>query len=396
MDAWDNARMHREVCIALLDAYIPHGQRAAFERAVGISRRWYARVRDVYADALPSVTIAQRIARYLPAPQADRQAFLEHFHAARFASQQLEQRRRRTPSSVDDGRHAAAACRALAQQAQTSSDPARARQIWHDVRQCGQRTLATLSPRAMPLAYVEQCACLALAEYRVGSVARGLYWAKIGRQCAEAYDSGVRAFVREAAQRLELRFEIAHMEALGYEYLRLPEHADRLRTAAMAALPESAQAVGQVQLYGHRLATLPLAARFAVREAEWLAQRTEEAVTRLGWAQKAALSQHALADAYLARGNALNRRRARQIITAITDAMETIARDDLTVRAGWHITLARLHWHDGDHPAWQARIQALLAQTRYLEGSWRHRALIAEYGDSMRALMLQTPHDTAE
>jgi len=71
---YDQAHLHREVCLAVLDAYLPHGAAHKLAQVVGVTPQWFAYFRQADSFSMPSLALAQRIAAKLPAPAAYRQA----------------------------------------------------------------------------------------------------------------------------------------------------------------------------------------------------------------------------------------------------------------------------------------------------------------------------------
>lgn len=188
-----DAEHHREAATALLRYLVPHGQRGAFSKQVGISASHLSQILAV--DDLPrqpdrrnpSPALIERIVHAVPAPLDVREALRNHLLAARCA--------------IDIGRDALAhtpeqwsemvwEIRQASHQATFAPDGATAGRLYRSVVTAGRELAGVISADAHPLELVELHLCLHDALCVLDASATALYYALTARDLLASQPSG--------------------------------------------------------------------------------------------------------------------------------------------------------------------------------------------------------------
>ena len=389
----DKADIHREVCVAILDAFVPHGQRGKFIKSVGYTKQWYSYIRQANSFRMPSLETARKIAENLPAPKSYQQAFFHHLAEARKAYEAANQevfQRTAFRQPVDDYLQE---LKSSFSEATFDGDMYEARDQYRRVLEQGKVLITNLHPDIYFLEYLEVCSLMAHACYVLDNAASGLYWAKLGRCLAEDYETFNNQYKR---QRLDnLRFLLARDEALGYHNLKNPKLAQQYYNRAETLLPNDSKIIRLADVYRNRLISLSTLPRFTVGKAAGLAGQAEKVFEKRGDELSLLLNNEALARAYIVYGSSLNLRRAKKLLHYTQERLDLLPNAGPLHSTVVLITKARLHWHENDRSSWEHTIKEALTITTQAGLFHQHRKIVKEYGEAL-VPFLKTEHQLHE
>ena len=282
------AEMHREVYVAILKSWIPHGKKGDFARRIGITREYFSYlcaldhpVDDRYpTKRLSSPEMAQKIAAALPASPEIRHSLVEnmtlaHDNAAKahyVTRDFVDQRRAGELLSEIETAH---------QQATFGRDAVNVRRSYRVVRDAAAGLLPHLSPQIYPASYAQTCLYLHDAQCVLDRPDDALRYTKLARLVLENLDVFEPGFNKEQMDFLEIN--ALRGEAVAYHNLGLDREVPRLYEAARATsayrnAPEFwAPLVGRDMLN----ATVEIP-RSSIRKAKALAQEIEGICEKTG------------------------------------------------------------------------------------------------------------------
>jgi len=385
---YDQAHLHREVCLAVLNAYLPHGAAHKLAQLVGVTPQWFAYFRQADSFSMPSLALAQRIAAKLPAPAAYRQAFVEHLAAARQAYVAAKQEihnhaQSRLPISdylqeLDAAFYAAN----FGPNLQTT------KQHYQRAFALARLIVTHAAPEVYPLEYMQTCATLLHICIALDQVADGLYWIKLGNHLAQQLTVNDLPTLLQRDQLRHRRYLLARDEALGYHHLGDDKK-------ALLCYNHAAQQLGdhpnprsqQGDLARNRLISLPGSGRFAIGDAEALAQRAIFVFEQKNDALGLLLNRQALAHAYLAVGNRKNLKKAERSLDGLLTELEALPNAGQIHRAVVLQTSAELCWRRGDQSNWQTLIRQTLEITRQAGLAHFYNQLCDQYGAALNPVL---------
>jgi len=236
------AEMHREVYIAILKSWIPHGEKGDFARRVGITREYFSYLcaldHPVAAryptKRLPSPEMAEKFAAALPAPPEIRRSLIEnmtlaHTNAAEahYVTQDfVDQHRAGELLSEIEGAH---------QQATFGVDAPNVRRSYRLVRDAAAGLLPHLSPQIYPASFAQTCLYIYDAQCVLDRADDALRYAKLAHLVLENLDVFEPGYSKEQTDFLAIN--TIRGEAVAYHNLGLDREVPRLfeRTRATSA-----------------------------------------------------------------------------------------------------------------------------------------------------------------
>ena len=275
------AEMHREVYVAILKSWIPHGEKGDFARRIGITREYFSYlcaldhpVDDRYpTKRLPSPEIVEKIAAALPAPPEIRRSLIEnmtlaHANAAKahYVTRDFVGQRRAGELLTE--------IEIAHQQATFGTSPPKVRRSYRVVRDAAANLLPHLSPQIYPASFAQTCLYIHDAQCVLDRADDALRYAKLARLVLENLDMFEPGFNKEQTDFLEIN--AIRGEAVAYHNLGLDHQVPRLFEAARATsayrnVPEFwAPLAGRDMLN----ATVEIP-RYSIRKAKTLAQEIE-------------------------------------------------------------------------------------------------------------------------
>jgi hypothetical protein len=385
---YDQAYLHRATSIAVLDAYLPHGNLHKFAAAVGVSPQWFTYFRQADSFSMPSLELARRIVGQLPAPPTYCQAFYEHLAEARkayLAAQDAVQRRSAVGAPIHEY---LAECNAAFYAATFGGNLDQTQQ--HYLRALAlARTIVTQSaPEVYPLEYMEVCGTLLHICIALDRVAEGLYWIKVGNHLTQQLTTAELPTQAARERLLHLRYILARDEALGYHHLGDDKAAlvcyDR---AAYHLAHHYNPRAKQGDLARNRLLSLPGTARFTLSDAESLARQAKPVFEQQSDWLGLLLNQQALACAYMAYGNAKNLKRADHLLDGLLIKLTALPNAGQVHRAVVLQAQAGLYWRRGDTASWQVVMQQVWPIVRQAGLVYYANRLVNQYGETLNALL---------
>jgi len=211
LDAISLALIHRETYVAILESWVPHGEKGEFARRVGITQEYLSYlcaldhpVRGKYpTKRLPSPELARKIAEVIPAPKEVKQSLLEnmelaHVNAARahYATQQFLEDRRGAELLSDLER--------FHRSATFGTDRAQVRRAYRAVRDGAAALIPCLPPESYPASFAQACLYLHDAQCVLDRADDALRYAKLARLVLEAPGRFEPGFNREQFEHLEI------------------------------------------------------------------------------------------------------------------------------------------------------------------------------------------------
>lgn len=375
LDAFSLAEVHREVYVAILDGWVPYGQRGDYARRAGITREYLsllcqldhaARVGE-YQLRLPSPAVAQRLAAALPAPPEIRASLFDHMEAAHF---QAHQGRRVIRQYLAERRVAAVLTelQGLHRQATFNSDPAQSERAYRSLRTAAADVAAQLLPARHPASYAQTCLYIHDAQCVLDRADDALYYAKLARLVLEVTD-GEAGFARPQVN--DLYINAVRGEAVAYHNLGL----DRL----VPALADEAEATPAYHDAGDfwqplvsrdRLNALVNIPRFGLRAARRVAEASLAVCERTGDGFTRFLVQESWLRSLVQRG-AL--KAAHRLLAETQDLLPRLPQAGPLHRALLYRTAANLARQAGDQAGWRQNVRdfAILTRQAGLKHQWR-------------------------
>jgi len=282
------AEMHREVYVAILKSWIPHGGKGDFARRVGITREYFSYlcaldypVEDRFpTKRLPSLEMAEKIAAALPAPPKIRHSLIENMtlaHAnatkAHYVTRDfIDQRRAGELLSEIEGAH---------QQATFGRDAPNVRRSYRVVRDAAAGLLPQLSPQIYPASFAQTCLYIHDAQCVLDRADNALRYAKLARLVLETLDVFEPGFSKEQTDFLEIN--AVRGEAIAYHNLGLDRKVPDLYQRICATSAYRNVREFWAPLAGRDLLNAAVEIpRYSIRKAKALAQEIEKICERKG------------------------------------------------------------------------------------------------------------------
>ncbi len=352
------AEIHREVYVALLKSWIPHGQRGDFARRVGITREYlsYLCALDENVERrLPSALIAKRLAAALPAPPEIKRSLIENIDLARAKAAQV----RYDVRSVINQRRVSeliAELDASHQQATFGVEAVEVARKYRFTRDAALLLLSQISPESYPAAYAQTCMYLHDAQCVLDRADDALRWSKIAALVLENVDPLEDGIEREYADNLYIN--TVRGQAVAYNnlglYQRVPEiveraqHTNAYRNANDFWMP----------LVGRDMLTnLSRTPRFSIRQARRIAREIENQCERRGDAFTLFLVRETWARCLIEHEEW---KRAQHTLQAEESLLPHVPYIGPLHRVLMLKTQAYFAWRQGDHQSWKLYVSEAL------------------------------------
>lgn len=362
----EEAEIHREAYAAIIRGYTrQRGAKRALAERAGIRPEYlsYLLVVDLDPDRIvttrrrASASAARRIAAALPAPQSERERVLEHMLAARDAADHVE----RGLHHRQDFAGAVLAVRHTSHRATHAADAAAARVRYRAVVNAGLVIARRMSVRGNPNDYVELCLCLHDALCVLDDAALALAFARRAEIVMEWMDP---AYAWDDRQRWsDVQTNVRRAVGVCYSNLGLVReargHFDRaFATAACVERPRD----WIPHVARDRLSVLARTPRFALSEAEALAERALDEMGDTHRELHGLLVQAKLGDCYLSHDRGMVR--AGRILEPLAAEAQASSALGPLHRAILYQTVARLWMRRGvtdEVESWLDRALAMAA-----------------------------------
>ena len=231
LDALDQAQLHRELAIAILDSALAvPGSKRAFAAAVGITPQYLSYLCDPLGSHQPSPALAERLAAALPGDADLRHRLLGHLLGAR-AARAVGRRAVRGAGTALTA--ALVTLRAARDAATFAPDPVGAARQYRVVRDAVAALLPAVSPARSPLDFCELCLLAHDVECVLNAADRALWYARQA-QVVPA-DVQARDGLPDDPRYAHYTVNIPMAVAVAYNNLRLPGPALEAYAAAVAA-----------------------------------------------------------------------------------------------------------------------------------------------------------------
>lgn len=392
LDTIDQAHLHREVYIALLQSVLHEpGAKRRLAARIGISPQYLSyllqtETENTYSFRLPNARVAERIAQGLDLEPGQRACLLEHMHLARACSSDLARSGLSAPPAIylKD-------IRAAEREANTTPDPHVFRRKYLDIRDTCLLLLQHSLIYTYPLDTVEICLLLHEALCILNQAAEALYYAKLAQAIMENLSR------HDYLHRETERFDRSALQTIGaqaraYSDLRLYQMAyeqcllAELQVSSMHYCPD----IILSQLYRDTLQALCRTPRFALSEAEGLVDRMHRLCD--GTQSELAprwlfLAQQYLVRAYLNYASDLSLKKAGKLVTEISRQLPAIPHLGPLSQTLFFKTSARFYWQKGATAQWadlltQALTTALDAGLAHQISDMKHT-----YGQALQPLL---------
>jgi hypothetical protein len=243
-DSISLAGVYRQLYVAILQSYVPHGKRGDFARKVGITREYLSYLCDLRGSLdpskarKPSPEMAEKIAAALPAPLEVRQTLLEAMllsrqavdHGSRAVRQYLAERESAVLLSDLTKSH---------QLASFGRDYDKVHQAYRLVRDLAATLVNGISITGEPWAYARACLCLCDTQCVLDRADDALRWAKLARLAMEYADTSGDSDTRKKFHEVDIEFplelDLLRAEGIAYHNLGLERDAYALYQQAMSS-----------------------------------------------------------------------------------------------------------------------------------------------------------------
>ena len=270
------AEIHREVYVALLHSWIPHGHRGEFARRVGITREYLSylcALEEEVERRLPSLALAKRMAAELSAPRDIKQSLVEHIELARVKVAETHYHMR-TLLKQQRIAEILAEMEASHRQATFGGDALTTSRAYRFTRDASLSLLQKISPERYPVTYAQTCMYLHDAQCVLDRAEEALRWAKIADLVlsnVEEVEAGVDQFYAD-----NIYINTIRGQAVAYNNLNLPRKVPEILERVRATRAFREQNDFWMPLVNRdTLSNMARTPRFSIRHAKRLAQMTE-------------------------------------------------------------------------------------------------------------------------
>jgi len=366
------AEIHREVYVAILKSWLPHGQRGEFAKKAGLRREYLSFLCSLNRSAvtwrLPSPAMAEKIAAALPAPAEVKISLVENMALAHVNRVQARYLVRAHLAQRQLGVLLAELEQAH-QQAIFGAEAAPAARAYRTVRDAAADLLWRLSPETYPAAYAQACLYLHDAQCVLDRADDALRCAKLARLVLENSDFFEAEFAREQVENLKIN--AIRGEAVAYHNLGLYREVPRLCEQAQATWAyRNAEDFWKPIVRRDRLNTLAVTPRFSIREARQLARDLVDACARRGDGFALFLGQESWLRCLIQHAEW---KQAQRVLQEVVNLLPHLPRLGPLHRALLLKTQARFAWQQHDLTTWRQTIHAFvqLARQSGLKHQWR-------------------------
>lgn len=385
---YDKADVHREVAVAIFDAFLTYGKKDDFARQVGISPQWYSYIRQTGSFSLPDLPTINRLAKHLPAPEYYKNSLYEHLSEARIAYENASKEIFFAQS--DDDRLAFylnEISQAHAQAVFTNNlDPDDVKKLYIRVYNLSNFIVSNISFEKHPVEFLEICNPLADVSYVLDKASHGIYWAKLGRRIVESIDIQSAIFLHNCEKLQQQHFFAIRNEALGYHNLHNSTMAQQTYNYAEKIASTHQNIVFLSDTYRNRLISLSTMPRFAISDAESLATLAGNIFEKRNDPLSILMTQEALARAYTAHGTSRSLKKANEILERSLSGLDTVNYTGHIHRVVVMQTIANLFWVTRDFAEWKNIMKRILAITSEAGLFHQYRKAIEKYGHAIHSL----------
>jgi hypothetical protein len=383
---YDQADIHRQVCVAILDSFLPHGDKTKFSKDVGITAQWFSYIREKKSLSMPSTETAKLMAKHLPAPDYYKESLYDHICEARAAYEKATKEVKWTNKPSEEiAIHAQELSAAHSQTLFTTGLPlTEVKRSLLKVMELGEALINNLNWKLAPLQYMRMMVPVIHTAYSVDKASSGLYWAILGLKIAEAYDIEVLNAADDRKELADLRYEFARNIATGYSNLNLPKEAMNAINYAEPLIPQFNREGYIADLNRNRSNILAKSIRFNISDAEYLTDECIEVYERRSHGLNILLSREAKARAYIAHGigQKSNRslRKAEKVLRDTYPLLDKIPMVGAMHRVIVTKTVAKLHKAQGNRLEHEKLTEQLLNMAREAGLYHQYRTIMQESG----------------
>ena len=379
------AEIHREVYVALLKSWIPHGQRGDFAQRVGITREYLSYLCALGEDVerrLPSARLAQRLAAALPAPPEIKRSLVENIDLARVLAAQV----RYDIRSVINQRRVSELIAELDvshQQATFGVEAVDVARQYRFTRDAALLLLSQISPESYPAAYAQTCMYLHDAQCILDRADDALRWSKIAALVLENVDQLEDGIEREYADNLYIN--TVRGQAVAYNnlglYRRVPEIVERARhtNAYRNANDFWMPLVGR-----DTLTNLSCTPRFSIRQARRIAREIENQCERKGDTFTFFLARESLVRCLIQHEEW---KPAYKLLGEEVALLPRLPYVGTLHRALLFKTQALFAWHSGDRQSWKLHVSETLRLVHQAGLRHQYREVIQIYGGALTPVL---------
>lgn len=313
VEHYELADLHRQVCVSILDSFLPHGSKGDYAVSVGISSQWYSYIRQPGSFAMPDSATAKVMSEALPAPEYYKRAFYYHLvEARRCYEDACAEIRDHVMNQLPTGQYLDCISDVFSK-SWLSDNPYTVRYSLRASLELSQTLIAFLHPERYISEYLALCSVISHTCMVLDRLADGLFVAKLGVKVAENLDRSYFKTPQEYTQFEIYKFMLSQSEGLGYYYLNNVKQAKKAFELAEGRLP-SHYLSGRANLLTSKLRLLAKVPRFVLGDAEALADRAIEIHTSNNEPLYIMLVEEALAQAYISYGTSNSLKRAKNLV----------------------------------------------------------------------------------
>lgn len=383
----DIGSIRRDICIAILDAYLPHGRRIEFASRIGVTAQWFTYFRQAESSSMPSRELGKKISEHLPAPDHIRRAFYEYLVEARkayeTAGHEIVYRSTKGLPIHDLVKEVIDAFNA----ATFHADLNETKRQYENALAAALLIINNTTPMAYPLEYLTVCSYLLHICSALDRLPQGLYWAMVGRHITQILTRNEFITLEERARFEDLRYLLARDEALGFYNLgnaKASLAAYEYATSTLKAHHREKE--WQADLNRNKLNALSTLPRFSIRDAEALANSAERELERIGNHLSVLLTREALSRSYIAYGGRKNLERAEHLLV---DIQAGFSQQKFVGQLHFAVvlkTLTHLHWVRQDRYSWEQSVHHLLSLTQKAGLLHQYNSVLKLYGENVSEL----------
>jgi hypothetical protein len=288
LDAIRLAQMHREIYVAILKSWVPHGLKGEFAHRAGITRQYLSYLCVLEHEVgegprnarLPSQQTAHNMAEALPAPAEVRNSLLEnmalaHTNAARaFYTMTSMVSQRQLIDLISE-------ITQLHQRATFGRDKVEVRRSYQVLRDAAAQLLPTISLERNPISFVQTCLCLHDAQCILDRADDALRYAKLAGLVFENFYVYETGYSREQIDGFEIN--TIRGEAVAYHNLGLDKMVGEIfERACKTSAYRNAGDLWKPWLARDYLCAVEQTPRFSIRKAGELVRNIYEVCDRTG------------------------------------------------------------------------------------------------------------------
>ncbi|MBE2267532.1 MAG: hypothetical protein IAE80_04825 [Anaerolinea sp.] len=376
------AALHRETYAHALKGMLPFGTAKDFAQSVlGITPVYLSNLLDPDHNP-PSPELAERIASALPVDREQQLSLLEHMLLAREASSQVEMVLRRQQPDAGAMREAHTQLRDLYGQTILTRTGAGATTPILTLHDAGKTLLTHLSPRLLPLVFVETVLIVHAAQCALNRWIDALYLTRVADTVL--HNVAVDDVQQDWEWMQHLRINVWYAAAITYRDLNQPrlalDYVDRAAHELHRATQVN-QSFWLPYLYREKLEIMARLPRFALADAQSAADHLWALIDKQGSsAAFVMLIDRALINALVNYGSSRSLKTAGQRIRRWLDS--PLIGSPLQQVMFWR-ACARYFWRSGQRDTWRQVMTLLLDTATRFDLTHQLRAVQREYGSAL-------------